>query len=165
MSLPYLINLPEVAPEAAKLGEVRGSDNLPFALYDLVGTSSMDIEELVATIDETNIIGMEPNAFQLVRLAPGFKPEQKTLHDALNAHVQYCITHIDKLEYFPFGFLAVHDGDWQACGLYIVSIDFEAPFKVTGFRISLDDITAAANTLRDDDDGAREVREMYEMKE
>jgi hypothetical protein len=163
MSVSYLINLPEVAPEAAKLGEVRDFDILPFALYDLVGGSTMNIEDLVAAIDEDNTIGTEPNASHLVRLAPGFKSEQKTLHDALNAHIHYCNTHIDKLDYFPFGILAVHDRDWQACGLYIVSIDFEAPIKVTGFRISLDDISAAANTLRDDDDGAKEVRRMYEM--
>lgn len=57
MSVSYLINLPEVAPEAAELGEVRDFDILPFALYDLVGGSTMNIEDLVAAIDEDNTIG------------------------------------------------------------------------------------------------------------
>ena len=43
-----------------------------------------------------------------------------------------------------------------------VYIDFEEPFEVTGFCLSTDDVPAAASTLRDDDNGIREVRDMYE---
>jgi hypothetical protein len=70
---------------------------------------------------------------------------------------------MDELDYFPFGFLAAHDRDWEHRGLNLVHIDFEEPFEVTGFRIAMDDVPTAANTLRDDEDGAKEVRGMYEM--
>ncbi|THY03824.1 hypothetical protein D6D01_10171 [Aureobasidium pullulans] len=163
MSTLAVLHLPRFAPEVAKLSEIRGAEFLPFALFSLAGISDKDSESLVATLDKDNTIGTEPNAVHLVSLAPEPNLQQKTLYDILVAHIQYCTTHMDKLEYFPFGFLAAHDRDWDRHGLYLVYIDFEEPFEVTAFRIALKDVPTAANTLRDDDDGAKEVRDIYEM--
>jgi hypothetical protein len=163
MSTSHLVELPHFAPEAAKLGEVRGSEMLPFALYTLADIPITDLENLAATLEKDEVIRTEPDAIHLIRPAPEFVLQQKTLHDTLNAHIQYCTTHMDELEYFPLGFLAAHDRDWEYRGICLVHIDFEEPFEVTGFRIALDDVPIAANTLRDDEDGAKQVREMYEM--
>lgn len=156
-------HLPRFAPDVAKLSKIRGAEFLPFALFSLAGISTKDSESLVATLDKDNTTGSEPNAIHLVSLAPESRLQQKTLYDILDAHIQYCTTNMDKLKYFPFGFLAAHDRDWDRHGLYLVYIDFENPFEVTGFRIAVKDVPAAANTLRDDDDGAKEVRDIHEM--
>jgi hypothetical protein len=163
MFTSHLVALPKFAPEAAKLGEVRGSEMLPFALYDLADVPITDLESLAAILERDDVIGTEPDAIHLIRLAPESRLGQKTLHDILNAHLQYCNTHMDELDYFPFGFLAAYDRDWEHREIYLVHIDFEEPFEVTGFQIALSDVPAAANTLRDDEDGAKEVREIYEM--
>jgi hypothetical protein len=163
MSTSHLVDLPQFAPEAAKLGEVRDSEMLPFALYTLADIPITDLENLAATLEEDEIIGTEPDAIHLTRLAPASRLQQKTLHDILNAHLQYCNTHMDELDYYPFAFLAAYDRDWEHRGIYLVHIDFEEPFEVTGFRIAPEDVPAAANTLRDDEDGAEQVREMYEI--
>ncbi|CAD0084631.1 unnamed protein product [Aureobasidium vineae] len=157
------MSLPRYAPEIAQLGGVRGPEFLPFALYNLAGIPSRYIESLEAGLDENNIIGTEPNAIHLVSLAPESVLQQETLHDALVAHIQYCTAHMDKLDYFPFGFLAAHDRCWDRQGLYLVYIDFEEPFEVTGFRVPLDDVSTAVNILRDNDNGAKEVRDIYDM--
>jgi len=167
MSNSHLIDLAQFAPpEAAKLGDVRGSEILPFALYNLATDLPMsDIENLATKLDKSNIIGTDPStAIHLVRLAPHHLLQQKTLQYTLDTHIQYCTTNMSKLDLFPFGFLAVCDRDWQSRGLYLVYIDFEEPFEVTGFRIGVGDVCAAVNTLRDDEDGAEEVRDLYEMK-
>jgi hypothetical protein len=163
MFTSHLVALPKFAPGAAKLGEVRGSEMLPFALYDLADVPITDLESLAAILERDDVIGTEPDAIHLIRLAPESRLGQKTLHDILNAHLQYCNTHMDELDYFPFGFLAAYDRDWEHREIYLVHIDFEEPFEVTGFQIALSDVPAAANTLRDDEDGAKEVREIYEM--
>ncbi|CAD0110877.1 unnamed protein product [Aureobasidium uvarum] len=157
------MSLPSFAPEIAQLGEVRGSEFLPFALYDLAGIPSKDIESLVARLDGNDIIGTEPNEIHLVSLAPESVQQQNTLHDALVAHIQYCTAHMNKLDYFPFGFLAAHNRDWDRKGVFLVYIDFEESFEVTGFRVSIDNVSTAANILRDDDNGAKEVRDIYDM--
>lgn len=163
MSNSHILDLPRFAPKIAKLDAIRGPEFLPFALYSLAGISNQDSESLVAALDKDNIVGYEPNAIHLVSLAPESELQQKTLHDVLLAHVKYCTTHMDGLGYFPFGFLAAHDRDWESRGLYLVYIDFEEPFEVTGFRVSLGNVATAANILRDDDNGAKEVRDIYEM--
>lgn len=70
--------------------------------------------------------------------------------------------HKGSLSFFTFGFVAVGDTDWKNQGVWMVYVDFET-CEVTGFRVGEGDFGAAANTLRDDEDGAREVKEMYEM--
>jgi hypothetical protein len=163
MSISHVVDLPQFAPEAAKLGEVRGSEMLSFALYTLADIPITDLENLAATLEKDEIIGTEPDEIHLIRLAPVSRLQQNTLRDALDAHIRYSTTHMDELDYFPFGFLAAYDRDWERRGIYLVHIDFEEPFEVTGFRIAMDDVPTAANTLRDDEDGAKQVREMYEM--
>jgi hypothetical protein len=87
MSTSHLVDLPQFAPEAAKLGEVRDSEMLPFALYTLADIPITDLENLAATLEEDEIIGIEPDAIHLIRLAPASRLQQKTLHDIFNAHL------------------------------------------------------------------------------
>jgi hypothetical protein len=56
---------------------------------------------------------------------------------------------MDKLNYSPSVFLVAHDSDWDRYGLYLLYVDFEDSFEVTGVRITLRDVSAAANNLRD----------------
>jgi hypothetical protein len=161
---PNMIDLPRCEPSIAQLTDVRGSEFLPWTFYNITGVSDQKFQHFVKTIDDNNIIGSEPNAIHLVRSAPisSYSEHPRTLHDALDAHMRYCTTHLDELDFFPFGFLAAHDEVWDENGVFLVYIDFEEPFEVTGFCLSTDDVPAAASTLRDDDNGIREVRDMYE---
>jgi hypothetical protein len=43
MPTSYLVDLPDFTPEAAKLSDIRGSEMLPFALYNLVNLPFPDI--------------------------------------------------------------------------------------------------------------------------
>lgn len=78
--------------------------------------------------------------------------------------MKLCISQHDAPQYFPFGLLVVHDRDWSNNGIFLVYIDFEEPYKVTGFRLKACDVSAAYDTLRNDDDGVEQVQELYEMK-
>ncbi|CAD0097272.1 unnamed protein product, partial [Aureobasidium mustum] len=147
----------------APLSEVRGAEFLPFAVYNLAGIPEHDSDGLVAVINKDNIIGNEPHEIFLAQRAAELETQQQTLSGIVDVHIHYCTTQADKLEYFPFGFLAAHDEDWKANGVSLVYVDFEEPYEVTGFRISIENVAMAANTLRDDDNGAKEVRDLYEM--
>ncbi|KAG9684844.1 hypothetical protein KCU95_g12806, partial [Aureobasidium melanogenum] len=159
---PRLI-LPKHAPKIAPLSEVRGAEFLPFAVYKLAGIPNNEYDELVATINKDHIIGKEPNETYLARCALEHMSNFQTLDDIVAAHIDYCKAHLNELNHFPFGFLVAHDRDWNFEGLLLVYIDFEEPFEVTGFRVSIEDVAPAAETLRNDDNGAQVLRDIYEM--
>lgn len=147
MSNPQRLNtLPKYAPIVATLCEVRGAEFLPFSIYNQAGIPENDLESLVVALNTDNIFGTKPNGIYLVRCAPKSMPRLQTLSDIVAAHIEYCEAHVDKLEYFPFGFMVVHDRNLNAKGLYLVYIDFEEPFEVTGFRLSIEDVATAADT-------------------
>ncbi|KAI5239990.1 hypothetical protein E4T42_08517 [Aureobasidium subglaciale] len=154
MLVPLNASLPRFEPSIAELACVQGSEFLPFVLHNLACIPEKDLDRLVETLNKDNTTGSGTNAIRL----------SKTLGGGLATHVRYCTTNLDDLDCFPFGFLTVLDEDWKNDGLFLVSIDFEEPFEVTGFRLSLDDVPTAASTLRDGDNGAKEVQELYEYR-
>lgn len=46
----------------------------------------------------------------------------------------------------------------------MMHVDFEDPCEIVGFSIATDDVAMAANTLRDDEDGAKEGCICWEWK-
>ncbi|KAI5247857.1 hypothetical protein E4T43_01865 [Aureobasidium subglaciale] len=164
MSVSLTADLPRYEPSIAELAGVHGSEFLPFVLYNLAGIPGEDLERLLKTLNKENTIGLGTNAIRLVCPTPTSSPQSKTLGEVLTTHVRYCTTHLKDLDCFPFGFLTVLDEGWKNDGLFLVHIDFEEPFEVTGFRLSLNDVPTAASTLRDDDHGTKEVRQLYECR-
>lgn len=163
MSASQRLVLPSHQPDIASLNDVRGAEFLPFAIYNLASIPETDLDSPVAMINKDKIIGEGPNEVQLARRGPDSVIQQQALTGIIAAHIDYCTAQGDKLGYFPFGFLAAHHRNWKARGIHLVYIDFEEPFEVTGFRLAVDHVAAAANTLRDDDNGAEEIRDIYEL--
>lgn len=61
MPTSHPLNFSEFTPEAVKLSDIRGSEMLPFALYNLAALSMTDIQSLLTILDKNNIIGTEPS--------------------------------------------------------------------------------------------------------
>ncbi|KAK6000002.1 hypothetical protein QM012_003990 [Aureobasidium pullulans] len=142
--------------------DVRAAQSLPIAV-NLAGVIKNHLDDFVNVVNQDSIIGAKPNEIYLAQRAPDSVSLQQTLGDIVAAHINHLAAHKQKLEHFPFGILAAHDRDWDIHRILLVYIDFEEPLEVTGFRALIEDVAIADNTLRDSDDEAQEVRDMYEM--
>lgn len=158
-------HLPETAPGVLSGEEVRDGDGPLWALYCMAkDISQTRLQQLAAELEKEYIIKVPTGEdIHLIRPAPAASLYQATLESALETHIRYGNENKAHLEYFPHGFLVVHDEDWEAQGLWIVHVDFEDDCPVTGFRVKLADAGSVCFTLREDDDGAEQLKESYQI--
>lgn len=157
------LRLPDTAPDIVSGDDVHGSEFLPFALYSLVQTPEAALQDLADELEREQVIHTDNGQIHLVRLAKESHRQQTSLGDVLSTHIEDAKANKNELQYFPFGFLAVHEADWKTKGLFLVYVDFEEPFPVVGFRIRARHVGEACRTLRDDDNGYEQVRDMYQI--
>lgn len=157
--------LPETAPGVPSGEEVRDGDGPLWALYCMdMDISESRLQQLAAELEKEYIIEVPTGEdIRLIRPAPAASRYQATLEEALKSHIRYGNESKANLEYFPYGFLVVHDKDWEAQGLWIVHVDFEDDCPVTAFRVRTGDVGSVCFTLREDDDGPEELKESYQI--
>jgi len=156
----------------ASFADFHGSEFLPFPLYTLVGLPHPTLENLAKTLEGDAAISTGGNdnpedVIHLVVAADVSIMRQPSLNAALDQHIRYCKDHShgdDEKGYFPFGFLAVHDRVWEAESVWLVCVDFEEPFAVTAFRLEPGDVESCCASIRDDDEGVKELRNQFGMR-
>ncbi|KAK3674087.1 hypothetical protein LTR78_005934 [Recurvomyces mirabilis] len=107
------------------------------------------------------------DAIHLIKAALEQHSHQTSPNATLYHHITYCVEHIEKLNYFPFGFLivpAVEESATDQDVLWLAHVNFEEPCDVTAFRIQYKDAEECCAPLRDDDVSVEEMREMHEVR-
>lgn len=141
-------HIPETAPGVISGEEVRDGDGPLWALYCMDrDISESRLQQLGAELKEEYIIDVPTGEdIHLIRPAPAASLYQASLKSALETHIRYGNEIKEHLEYFPYGFLVAHDGDWETQGLWIVmwilkmtalSRRLESKLKMSGVCVSL----------------------------
>lgn len=156
-------DLPATASYALP-GDFRGSEFAPFALYSTFNISSSELQSIAKQLEGDWGIELDNGgSIDLVSAAPDSIARQPTLENALQAHLNHVSGSQTNPPYFPYGLVILDDADFKTRGVWIVYADFEKPHEVTAFRVKWDLAGDCLTTLRNDDDGVKELKEQFAL--